>query len=393
MRHLFTIGSLALCLTPAFGQEKPRIETTVFDTPRPATLKELFSGKPFPMTKKLRELNEDWSKVTVYGQPDTPASSQSIPTVFRRVGGETVYYTKGETVQVGSETYAITYRLRQKATAPARLKAVREYASNSESDRPTPNASLSLTLLNLRTSGNFTDIQPFNLAIETGDEENVETETSPEKAIVEKHIAKETPKSPVKDLVKSSVSPKESPKSGLKENSKEVSKETHAETDKEIAKDGTESKASQNAGEDESGTQLASNESPGKVIKVMSAGSPELVSINNLSQIGSAIAQYLEDFNEIFPPMKSRSDFKNALQPYLKSESVFLNPLTKEPYVLNDILSEHKLAHISNPTTFIAAYEAEAASDSTRGVVFVDGHAKRVPEAEWALWKKRSKIP
>ena len=367
MRQLLVSFALCFSLSAAFGQGSVRSEKDVFDVPRTATLKELFSGKPFPMSKKLKELDQDWARVTVYGQPDTPNSAQSMPTIFRRIGGETVYYTKGETVQVGSETYAITYRVKQRAASASKARVARDSSVPQEQDRMTQNSTLSLTLLNLRTSGNFTDIRPFNLTEELEGESVIETELPDEPLIVAKHTSRETQKHSAKNI--------------------------QTELTPENVKPITETKTAHIVEETEKEPVVEAHESSTKVIKVTPAGSPELASVSNLSQIGSAIVQYLEDYNEIFPPMRNRSDFKTAIASYLKNEAALLNPLTKEPYVLNDILSEHKLAHISNPTTFIVAYEAEAASDSTRGVVFVDGKAKRVPEEEWSLWKKRSKIP
>jgi prepilin-type processing-associated H-X9-DG protein len=38
-------------------------------------------------------------------------------------------------------------------------------------------------------------------------------------------------------------------------------------------------------------------------------------------------------------------------------------------------------------------YEAKPAPDNKRGVVFADGHAARIPEAEWLRVKKASRIP
>jgi hypothetical protein len=45
------------------------------------------------------------------------------------------------------------------------------------------------------------------------------------------------------------------------------------------------------------------------------------------------------------------------------------------------------------PFETVVLYEARPAADGTRGLMFSDGHAKRVTEAEWPELKRISKIP
>ena len=340
MRRHFLMLALILCATPVIAQQtKTRNASDEVETPRLTTLKELFSGKLYPMTRKLKDLDEEWRRVTISGPFDMNNYAMTLSTMFRRNIGETVYYTQGETVQVGTETYAISYRPKMKPQPATKDRSTRD-ASLPEPESLTRNTVLSFTLLNLRTSGSLTDIRPFSLEEEIGGGGDT--------------IAKETRAIPLVE--------QEKPGGG-----KTVLAEKHT-------------------------SPAAKHESQSEVIEVSPSTSPEVASLANLKQLGTAISLYLEDNGNIFPPMRNRSDFKGALLTYLKNEAVFLNPITKEPYVMNDILSEHKLVHISNPTEFITLYEASPSSDNTRGVVFVDGHSKRVPESEWELWKKRSKI-
>jgi prepilin-type processing-associated H-X9-DG protein len=41
----------------------------------------------------------------------------------------------------------------------------------------------------------------------------------------------------------------------------------------------------------------------------------------------------------------------------------------------------------------VVIYEDSPAPDGTRGVAFLDGHAKRINESDWPAIKKASKIP
>jgi prepilin-type processing-associated H-X9-DG protein len=101
---------------------------------------------------------------------------------------------------------------------------------------------------------------------------------------------------------------------------------------------------------------------------------------------------YTQDYDNVLPPMKDAATVKKALLPYVKNDAVFAHPGTKEPYAPNPILSGRKMAHIANSVEMVALYEATPAPDGKRGVVFVDGHAKRVQEEEWARLKRASKL-
>ena len=114
---------------------------------------------------------------------------------------------------------------------------------------------------------------------------------------------------------------------------------------------------------------------------------------DRLKQIGLAVMMYSQDYDEVLPPMKDVKKFQDVVMPYIKNLATFINPATSKPYVPNAILSEHKLATIPEPASFVLIYEDSPAADGTRGVVFVDGHTKRVSEAEWQRLKRASKIP
>jgi hypothetical protein len=102
---------------------------------------------------------------------------------------------------------------------------------------------------------------------------------------------------------------------------------------------------------------------------------------------------YASDYDETLPPMKDAAEVKKALLPYVRSETIFVQPGTDEPYEPNLILSGKKIAHIEYPNQMIVFYEKTAATDGTRAAAFLDGHAKRVSAAEWERLKKLSKIP
>lgn len=130
----------------------------------------------------------------------------------------------------------------------------------------------------------------------------------------------------------------------------------------------------------------------GGIVGLARTQAAQATSLSNLKQLGLALVMYASDYDEVLPPMQDAETVKAALEPYVSNEQLFVHPTTGEPYQPNPILSYHKLAHISNPAEFVTFYEASPWEDGSRGVAFLDGHAKRVDEEEWELAKRASKI-
>lgn len=107
-------------------------------------------------------------------------------------------------------------------------------------------------------------------------------------------------------------------------------------------------------------------------------------SLNNLRQLGAGLVLYVQEHDEVFPPMKDAATARKALRSYIRSESVFAQPETKRPYIPNAWLSGKSLAMMAKPGEIVAFYEADPAEDGMRGVAFADGSARRVSAEEWA---------
>lgn len=89
-------------------------------------------------------------------------------------------------------------------------------------------------------------------------------------------------------------------------------------------------------------------------------GACQAQSLSNLKQIGLGMMQYVQDYDEKLPPMMSAAATQKAISPYIK---------------------------------MVIYYEASPASDGTRGVVFLDGHAKRIAKRDWPALKAASHVP
>ncbi len=133
------------------------------------------------------------------------------------------------------------------------------------------------------------------------------------------------------------------------------------------------------------GTQGADNQAAGS----QDAGKQ---SLKNLKRLGLGLNMWVQDHNETYPTIANAAAMKTALMPYVKDESAFVCPDTNEPYLPNPNLSGKSLSSIADVSNTVAFYEA-GATDGTRGVAFVDGHAERIAESQWPQLKQSSGIP
>lgn len=287
-RIAFFLVLLAFAL-PAFGQD------TEGQVQQSMTFKQLLSGTAPPLAMQLKDLNGDWRRMSVSGAADIGMGGymSMLTSMFSGMGVGGVYYTRGDTVTIGSETYIIAYSPK---TRKVDFAALMHASTPPAPEKLTPDTTLTLSLLNQRTIGSLTDIQPFDINEEIGASETV------------------------------------------------------------------------------------------------AADSATTTSLNNLKQITAGLLLYAQDYDEVLPPIKDPASVKQLIQPYLKNVADFTNPITHQLYQVNLILSAHKLKDIPDPAAMVLFYEDSPAPDNTRGVAFLDGHVKRIPETQWPALKRLSKI-
>jgi hypothetical protein len=116
--------------------------------PVDAGLSNIFSGNKIPTSIKLKELNPEWRGMSTNG-PVEIGNLQMLVNTSAGGSFSATYYTKGQTVTIGSETYIVAYSL---------LSVV---------EKVTPELPLNLSLLNLKTVGSLSNIRPFDVAKET----------------------------------------------------------------------------------------------------------------------------------------------------------------------------------------------------------------------------------
>jgi hypothetical protein len=112
------------------------------------SLANVLSGNSVPTSIKLKDLTPEWRAMSTNGQFEF-GNFQAFINVFGGGAFATNYYTKGQTVSIGSETYIVAYSL---------LSLV---------DKVSPEMPLNLSLLNLKTIGSMSNIRAFETLSET----------------------------------------------------------------------------------------------------------------------------------------------------------------------------------------------------------------------------------
>ncbi len=112
------------------------------------SLANVLSGNSVPTSIKLKDLTPEWRAMSTNGQFEF-GNFQAFINVFGGGVLATNYYTKGQTVSIGSETYIVAYSL---------LSLV---------EKVSPEMPLNLSLLNLKTIGSMSNIRAFETIAET----------------------------------------------------------------------------------------------------------------------------------------------------------------------------------------------------------------------------------
>lgn len=137
-----------------------------------AEIKDLISGEMFPLTMQLKDLDDDWRAMTVGGMAAMGDLSSIYASMF---GGDShPFYTRGETVSVGEETFIVGYQAR---TEPfnffAQMMTMGGRGGRLTREKLTPETPLALSLVKLETVSGFSDIRAFDLDQEIAESERL----------------------------------------------------------------------------------------------------------------------------------------------------------------------------------------------------------------------------
>ncbi len=168
-----------------------------------AGFQRLVTGQSFPLTRKLKELNTGWQRMELTlagGKPGADPLSAMMPAITASMQGDAKgakgkpdeaasaaigmsflsammgggaqapgYYTQGETLQLGTETFLVTYHYEKPGMDVGALMAAG--AAGGEPDfgalfgggAITDDTNLSLSLVNVRAIQTIQGIRPFSL--------------------------------------------------------------------------------------------------------------------------------------------------------------------------------------------------------------------------------------
>ncbi len=146
MCGVMMIGAIEPAVLAATPEAKPAALTSLKLAAEPNLA--IFGANNIPTVVTLKELTPEWRAMSTNGQYEI-GNLQAFISSFGSGSFATSYYTKGQTVVIGSETYIVAYSL---------LSIV---------DKISPELSLNLSLLNLKTIGSMSNVRAFDTIKET----------------------------------------------------------------------------------------------------------------------------------------------------------------------------------------------------------------------------------
>lgn len=129
-------------------------------SPPAATLGDLMTGEPAPLTLQLKDLDGDWRKLKLDGADQINDS----PGFFDQALGGSLFYTRGQVRMVGSDSFLVCYRLQMER--PSLRGVMMGNLQPATMPRLTPDTELALALINLGTAGNLRFVEPVSVDAE-----------------------------------------------------------------------------------------------------------------------------------------------------------------------------------------------------------------------------------
>ena len=379
---------------PARAQLLPR--PSVPSTIAPLSFDDIFAGLDAPLSYKIKDLKGEWRLVTIKARPDldnapitSMSAKESLLTTERlrnAIGaGDGQYVTQGQTVAAGGELFLVTYKMqfdegemqgaleaearKNNRTLPLPPQELSAAMETYVRERP-----LQLRLLNVKMLGEISEIRSYDAAAQSKALRDFLRSMTAEANMV----SNEMPSSPLPPRPTYVVPPTPAPPTI----------------------------GGPSIGGGSSGILAPVNNPPANppVVKplpptmVKPMPVPGLQDRNGASQknlhlIGLALIAYAQDHNGTLPPAQTPGIARKVLTFYAGSDKIWVRSDNGQAYLPNPKMSGRKTSHISNPDEWVAFYEANPASDGTRGVVFLDGSVARVTMADWPRYKKASKLP
>ncbi|MBC8141700.1 MAG: hypothetical protein H7Y38_09705 [Armatimonadetes bacterium] len=119
---------------------------------------------------------------------------------------------------------------------------------------------------------------------------------------------------------------------------------------------------------------------------------------SHLKSAGLALLQYATDYDDTLPPTMRTSTMPQYLTPYLHHlgvAPVFVDSQSKMPFTWRTVLGSLYVDNVLEGSSVVVAYSPAPVNRATsprRLTLFLDGHIKRIPEADfWKLFAAKPK--
>lgn len=395
-------------------------------------LDSLLSGREFPLTLKLRDLDESWRRVTISGPTElgAPGWRSGGPAW---AGGCGTYYTRGQTVTAAGETYLIAYEAcRKPGERAARSEALRDQDAGPAAAVPgllTPDTPLSLSLLSVRTVGGLNDVRAFNLKGELA--ENREARAAIRAmdgvssdghlkqlgagllAYARDHAGRFPPMQDAaavrpmllpylqEEAVFSHPDTREPYQPNPLLSSLALAQVLRPAETVAFFEAGPAADRTRGVTFVDGHVQRLPEEGWLPISQEMAAGisreAANAASLANLAALGKALLAYARKHDDSLPDLRDRSALPPLLAPLAAPDAAFLRPETSDAYLPNGRLSGRKIGSVKSPASAVVFYEARPMENGwrnpTRAVLFLNGRVQRMSEDEWQALKARTKIP
>lgn len=390
------------------------------------------TGGKIPTQILLKNLTKEWRRIGIKSDDNLSSmygmgmQGQFFQDALRDAGMG-VYYTKGQSVVLGKETYLIAYRFQMNMTS-AEVRDLMNSMWGGHGAQPNPvgqrkfagTTPLLLSLLNLRTAGSLEDVKPFDAArdilgprdiIDASDNNLRQIGTFLARLSQQRYGSMGSQIRNLETLRQILTSYFHAPatifrnpatqqdyginlepfnkKSALISNAKQLV----ALYEERPGTDGKRGALFMDGHVERVPERLWKGVLARK-IETPSAQKIDAMSGDNLRQL----SRYLTLFNtrvQRLPDMSNASAMQNEMNNYVQTwnSPIFRHPTNGQAYVPNKALSRLKLTNIVNRASLVAFSENGNSADGKRSVVFLSGRVERIEAARWnRLMKTRVQL-
>ncbi len=389
----------------------------------PLNFSQLSMQSVAPARLQLKNLNTGWQRMTVQSGENDPYAALyggMRGAMFQDVleqAGVGVYFTRGQSVSLGGETFLVAYRIDNNMSAQDvqnLFRGVGGHGNDGPAPGPrkfSPDTTLLLSLLNLRTIGSLENVRPFDAKREImGPADVIEASNENLQSLGGLLVKIQNPQyggqalplrssAALRQTFNSYFHPRPAlfvhPRTGEAYRTNAAAAKLPGRLTANAARvvaiyearPGTDGKF---------GTVFLDGhfervpQSRWSAVRAVTPQRPSVLEMRrlsdtNLRQLRFQLVRYARQRGGLLPRMQDISVVRREFANYLGfgDAQTFINPATGQNYRPNSLLSGKNLRLIANMPRLVAFYETTLASDGKRSAIFLDGHIERIPVSKW----------